>query len=255
MEPPAAVLIFLHGFSDHCNRYFDFYSYLAESGILVHSFDQRGWGRSVKKQSDRGLTGPTSQVVADITSFIESKLPGPAPLFLMGHSMGGQECLFYAATGPAETKKHIVGFLVEGPWIRLDPSSQPNMFTMFAGKLASRLLPHKQLVQKLESKYMCHDLAMCKDWEQDPLCHDTGTLEGLAGCLERAEALDKGEVKIDEACHLYMGHGREDHVTSHQASKEFFERLIVKDKTLKLYDGCYHCSEYRSNKLYYNITK
>jgi acylglycerol lipase len=215
----------------------------------VHSFDQRGWGRSVKKQSEKGLTGPTPTVLGDLDSFIKSKLPAPAPLFLMGHSMGGQECLMFASTGPSETTKHITGFMAEAPYIRLDGSSQPSSFTIFAGRIASKMLPHHQMVQKLHPEYMCHDEAMCKDWELDPLCHHTGTLEGLGGMLDRAAALDKGEVGLSEEKPLFIGHGTGDKVTSHEASKRFFERSKAKDKTIKFYDGCYHCSKYGSSKL------
>jgi acylglycerol lipase len=74
---------------------------------------RRGWGRSVTKPAERGDTGPTSQVLDDITSFIKTLIPSPVPLFMMGHSMGGGETLCYAAQGPEEVRKHIRGFLLE----------------------------------------------------------------------------------------------------------------------------------------------
>ena len=240
------MILFIHGFSDHCNRYPELFHNLATRGILVHSFDQRGWGRSVKKTSDKGLTGPTTQVLADITSVIQKYLPCPVPFFLMGHSMGGQETLQYAAKGPQEVKNQISGFLAAAPYIRLHPSSEPNRLTVMVGKLAGKLLPKRQLFNALDSTYMCHDKEMCKSWEEDELCHDTGTLEGLAGMLARGDELDKGSVVIQdwEGCHIWLAHGTEDRVTSHEATKEFMKRLNVKDKTLTLYEGCYHCSTY-----------
>lgn len=235
------MVIFLHGFSDQCNHYDEFFKILSASGILAHAFDQRGWGRSVSKPSDKGRSGPTSQVLADITSFIESKLPSRAPLFLMGHSMGGQETLMYAATGPAEIRKQIKGYVAVAPYIRLHPSSQPSAFTVFAGRLASKLVPQMQLVQKLDVEFMSHDQAVCMSYKEDPLCHDTGTLEGLAGMLDRAEALDKGKVDLEEDNHVWIGHGTDDKVTNYIGTKDFFDRSKAKDKTLKLYDGAYHC--------------
>ncbi|KAL2163170.1 hypothetical protein VTH06DRAFT_7006, partial [Thermothelomyces fergusii] len=97
--PTKAKVIFFHGFSDHINRYQAFFSALAGRGIAVHGVDQRGWGRSVKKPSDRGLTGPTSRVLADMAAFITAHLPAsPAdpPAFVMGHSMGGGQVLTLA---------------------------------------------------------------------------------------------------------------------------------------------------------------
>lgn len=66
---------------------------MAARQITVYAFDQRGWGRSVKRLSERGLTGGTSQVLDDIDSVVKSQLPSTVPLFLMGHSMGGAEVL------------------------------------------------------------------------------------------------------------------------------------------------------------------
>ena len=236
------MVIFVHGFSDHCNRYDQFFKDLAAAGVTVHGFDQRGWGRSVKKPSEKGLTGPTTQVLDDITSFIKAHLPSPEPLFLMGHSMGGQEVLQYAGRG--EVKRRINGFLALAPFIRLHPTSQPGWLKYHAGKLASKILPHMQLVNRLDPSYMSHDEALNEAWREDELCHDTGTLEGLAGLLSRADDLDKNTTFIEDwdQLHIFLAHGTEDRYTSHEATKSFMERLKVKDKTLKLYEGSYHCS-------------
>jgi len=42
ISPPVAQVIFLHGFSDHCNAYYTFPATLAEARIELFSFDQRG---------------------------------------------------------------------------------------------------------------------------------------------------------------------------------------------------------------------
>ena len=246
---PYAVIIFVHGFSDHCNRYDQLFRNLALAGVVVHGFDQRGWGRSVKKPSEKGLTGPTAQVLEDITSFIKSHLPSPKPLFLMGHSMGGQEVLQYASIG--EVRKQINGFLALAPFIKFHPNSQPGWLKYHVGKLASKILPNKQLASPLNPSFMSHDEAMNEDWLKDELCHNTGTLEGLAGLLSRADELDRGTVVIEDwnGLHIFLAHGSGDMCTSHEATKSFMERLKVKDKTLKLYEGAYHCSKSVRNEL------
>jgi len=240
--PPTAILIFIHGFSDHCNAYYTLFPTLASHDILTHSFDQRGWGRSVHTPADRGLTGPTSTVLADITSFIQSRLPSPAPLFLMGHSMGGAEVLHYAARGPAEVRKQITGYLVESPFVALHEASQPSPAIVFAGKLASKVVPNMHMNNRLEPKWVSRDEQVVKDYVADELCHDTGTLEGLAGMLQRAEELDKGKVKFEdrEGCRLWVAHGSGDRTTSHAASARLVKRLNLKDLEFKSYDGWYH---------------
>lgn len=103
-------------------------------------------------------------------------------------------------------------------------------------------MPKRQMVQKIEPKLLCRDESMYRMFEADELCHDTGTLEGLAGMLQRAEDLDAGRVssKDLEGCSLWVGHGTEDRVTSFKATAKFMNRLNIKDKTFQVYDGHYH---------------
>ena len=164
------------------------------------------------------------------------------PLFLMGHSMGGAEILQYAARGPFEVRSQITGYVAESPYIALHPSAQPSQFTVVAGRLAAKILPNRPMVQKLESKWLCRDPIVCKEWAEDPLCHDTGTLEGLSGMLDRADELNRGLVIIREG-RVWVGHGTEDRVCSFDAARGWFERLGVQDKDFKPYDGWYHKRE------------
>jgi acylglycerol lipase len=112
---PTARLIFLHGFSDTTNQHSFLFQHLAtHHSIKTYAFDQRGWGRSVHEPRQKGLSGGTKQVMDDITSFINGLPAGEEdiPLFLMGHSMGGGEILYYAASGgPADVKSKIRGFI------------------------------------------------------------------------------------------------------------------------------------------------
>lgn len=243
--PILARLVFLHGFSDHCNFYGILFPTLAQSGIKVYSYDQRGWGRSVTKPSQKGLTGPTSRIMSDITEFIQS-LPSTSeeaatPLFLMGHSMGGGEILYYAATGPQKIKSQIRGYLAEAPYIRLHPTAMPWKMTVLAGKLLGKILPHAQMVQKLDTKKLCRDPEVCKEWDSDPLNHDTGTLEGLAAMIDRSAELQEGKVKIRGKESVWVGFGSGDQVLDWEACKKWFEKnLEVEDKEFRIYDGWYH---------------
>ncbi|KAF3040361.1 hypothetical protein E8E12_009446 [Didymella heteroderae] len=244
--PAKARLVFIHGFSDHINTYGNFFPYLASKGIEVYSFDQRGWGKSVTKKAERGHTGPTARVLNDITSFLKSVIPSPVPLFLMGHSMGGGEVLCYAAQGPREIRKHIRGYLLESPFVDFDPKSKPSPLTVFFGRLAGRLMPHRQLVNKLDVKLISRDPEACKRFEEDDLCHDTGTLEGLAAMLDRTAELAAGKVIIpDDAgeggvTRIWIGHGDQDGITAFSASQRLADALQVKDKEFKAYQGYYH---------------
>jgi acylglycerol lipase len=223
----------------------------------------------VASPAQRGDTGPTSTVLADIRSFLNHIAPSSAPsiegqnsesapLFLMGHSMGGGEVLLLSLLrSQPHPIPRIAGLLLESPYIALHPSAQPGTIKVIAGKLASKLLPKRQLEQKLDSKNLCRDPQVRRDWEIDELCHNFGTLEGFDGILQRAAdltAITNGHTVPGtglktilgsrepgaDSVPVWIGHGTEDLVTSCPSSQTMFNKLEVTDKTLKLYEGAYH---------------
>jgi acylglycerol lipase len=195
-----------------------------------------------------------------MTSFIKTVIPSPVPLFLMGHSMGGGEVLCYAAQGPQEVRKHIRGYLLESPFVDFDPKSKPSPITVFVGRLAGKLMAKHQLTNKLDPKLMSRDPEVCRRIDKDPLCHDTGTLEGLAGLLDRTHSLSSGQVAIpDDAgeggvTRIWIAHGDKDSITSYHASKRLFDNLQVKDKEFRTYAGCYHRSKHAFADLELELT-
>ena len=164
--------------------------------------------------------------------------------------MGGGEVLCYVAQGPADVKKHIRGYLVEAPFVDFDPASKPSHFTVTAGRLVGKLLPSFQMKNKLDVKLISRDTAVQKQMEQDTLCHDTGTLEGLAALLDRTGELSKGKIHIGEGAgegdvtRIWFGHGNKDQITDYNASKSFFDRVKAEDKEFKTYEGHYHRCQY-----------
>jgi len=256
-DATQAVLIFIHGFSDHINAYYDLFPTLSSSpfNIAVYGFDQRGWGRSCKKLADNGHTGPTSLVISDIHDFTlhVASLPEAQgkPLFLMGHSMGGGEALTYLLSTSSDfsNRPALAGLLLEAPYVELHPTAQPSAFKVQAGKLASMLLPNMQLKQKLDSTHMSRSKKVCQDWIDDTLCHDTGTLEGLKGLLERSadlSHLSHGRTvqgfTTKLPCPVWFSFGTGDRVLSYIAAQQLFNVVDApnKDKTFKSYPDAYH---------------
>lgn len=239
-----ARLIFIHGYSDHINRYDRLFSSLVERGIAVHAFDQRGWGRSVTTPATRGQCGPTDQVLSDMASFIRTILPSPVPVFVLGHSMGGQQVIHFASDAQYEDiHKQIRGWLLSAPFVRFPKGFEPSKIKEIMGKFAAKLMPNFQLYEHLPALNLTRDVEVAKSMDNDELMHSTGTLEGLANMLARADAIDKGHTSLTPSVKsLWIGHGTQDKGTSYEAAKEWFDRLQApKDRTWKTYDGAYHC--------------
>lgn len=160
--------------------------------------------------------------------------------------MGGGEVLTYAALGPASTRRQIKGYLAESPFLDLSPATKPWAITEVAGRAASKVVPHYHMVNKLNPHLLSRDQAVGRAMAADPLCHDTGTLEGLAGMLDRGANLVKDKVVVKEEVRpvgetgFWVSHGDGDGVVSFDESRKWVQRLQWKDKEFKMYDGWYH---------------
>ncbi|KAI1313096.1 alpha/beta hydrolase [Xylaria venustula] len=242
--PIKAKMIMFHGFSDHVDRYYGFFPYLAERGIAVYGIDQRGWGRSVKKDSDRGRSGPTTRVLADMAAFIRSQLPSDVPVFVLGHSMGGGQVLTLASTPAYEDLiPQIRGWILESPFVGFAPELQPSWLLVASGRLASHVLPHYQMHRPIPPEDVTRDPEVQASIAADTLMHDHGTLEGLAGMLDRMEGLSSGKLVLSRNVKsLFMVHGTEDKATSYQKSKDWFERNKggIPDARFKAFEGFAH---------------
>jgi acylglycerol lipase len=237
----------VHGFSEHINCYNDFFPLLAAKGIQVFGWDQRGWGRSALAKPEWGNTGPTTRVIADVAAFIAAKAaantgPDAAPLFVMGHSMGGGEiCTLMADPAHAGLVTQVRGWALNAPFIGFTKTAAPSAVTVFLGRLAGRVLPRRQLLQVIPAEHLTRDAAVVAAIKADVMCHNTGTLEGLAGLLDRTSALAAGtSAVLPEVRSLWLGHGTGDLTCSYDAAIKWLDRQPVQDKTLKTYKDGYH---------------
>lgn len=234
-------MLFLHGFSDHCHAYYDFFPALAAKGIQTVSFDQRGWGKSSPTKSLWGKTGTTKDIMADLDSLLEPLFETGKPVFLMGHSAGGGLALVYGHVGTYRDK--LAGILTEAPFISLARASAPLPGVETAGRLLAKFLPDFKMLNKLDRTFVSRDPEVCEAFEKDELCHDTGTLLGLKEMLERGRFLSVSNGEgWPKNLPLINLHGTGDKITNHVSTREFSERvkaagLLVEYVEL---DGWYH---------------
>jgi alpha-beta hydrolase superfamily lysophospholipase len=118
-EPHAAVLA-LHGFNDYSFGFAAAAAFLAQNGIAVYAYDQRGFGAAPRP----GIWSSTETMVADATAMlnlIAARHPN-AKHFLLGHSMGGGLALIVATEKDfaARVPGGIDGLILEAPaaWSR-----------------------------------------------------------------------------------------------------------------------------------------
>jgi acylglycerol lipase len=157
--------------------------------------------------------------------------------------MGGGEILILASDPQhADLMKEFRGWVLESPFIAFPKGYEPGAVTVFMGRLAGKLLPHMHRYSPLPPENLTRDPEVVKSLTEDVLIHNTGTLEGLSGMLDRTEALNKGIAKLNPGVSsIWLGHGTADKGTSYEESKKWFERQTqVADKEFKTYEGWSH---------------
>lgn len=105
-----AAVTFIHGIGEHIQRYDHVFSKFASHGIQVNSFDQRGFGRTLRKGGIPGHNEGMDQVLRDVKAAVEHSKLASVPHFIMGHSMGGGIALRYASSYP----KGLSGCIASG---------------------------------------------------------------------------------------------------------------------------------------------
>ncbi|KAL2802318.1 Alpha/Beta hydrolase protein [Aspergillus granulosus] len=261
-SPIKSHIAFLHGFGDRCDHYDTFFSLLvAKYPIKVHAWDRRGWGKTVRTRAQIGDTGKTLQVIAELheaLSYIASTIPDirQTPLFLMGHSMGGQESAFYILNPDSDGHRPpVTGWILEAPYIGLDLASHPSCIIVAIAKQVARVFPKLKFTQPLSGKFVTRNSDVRERYLSDPLCHNTGTLEGLQDVLQRESDLTKlsfsdqpvpSGLSARLPCPVLWAHGSADMITSYTISKRLYERLEPHNeadpdaKTWKSFKGAFH---------------
>ena len=228
-EPKASIML-VHGLGEHVVRYDHVAAALTEAGYAMLGFDLCGHGKS---GGPRGHTTSYDALMDDIAAFsvqVDKRYPG-LPIFLYGHSLGGNLVLNYAL----RRKPDLRGVIATGPWLKLAFAPPASQVTL--GRLMNGIAPGFTQHSKLNTNGLSHDQAVVSAYENDPLVHDKISVRLFV------EMYETGNWALDHAAEfplpLLLLHGSADPITSAEASQEFAEKAGDK-VTLKIWDGLYH---------------
>jgi pimeloyl-ACP methyl ester carboxylesterase len=104
-DDAPVTIIFCHGYALSQDVWHYQRRDLAPAGRLVF-WDQRGHGRSGPSSPDHSRIG---QLGADLYAVLMAAVPGPAPVVLVGHSMGGMTIMALARLHPELFGTKVIG--------------------------------------------------------------------------------------------------------------------------------------------------
>jgi alpha-beta hydrolase superfamily lysophospholipase len=215
----AGVAI-VHGWSDHGGRYGNVVEHLLPHGYAVYALDLRGHGLSDGQRGHIGAWDEYRQDVHTLVTRLEREQSG-APLFLMGHSMGGLTVMEYAIHHPT---RRLNGLVASSPLL-----AEPNVpgVLKLAGRVLSRVAPSFSLNPGADAATISRDPAVVAAYERDPLVH------------ARATPRFSTEMSAAQEFVLLL-YGSDDQLVPPHVSRAMFAQVGAADKTRHEYDGGYH---------------
>ena len=221
-----------HGFGEHGGSY----GHVAETlvpalGVDVVAHDFHGHGRSTGR---RGVVRRYEDLVDDLRSVVSWARDRWAglPLFLLGHSNGGQVVLRHAI----DRGEGIAGVILSNPSLRI--AMPIPRIKLAVGRVLLRLAPWATLKAFDSGEGMTQDPVMLGVRSLDLLRHNRISppfffwmVAGGEMLLARAEEM---------LAPMLMILGGRDPVVDGAAAREFFDRASSPDKTLLVYPEMLH---------------
>lgn len=229
VDDPSAVVVLVHGMGEHCHRYEHVAKAFNNAGHSMYGFDHRGHGRTEGKKGHTPSYDHLLDSVQDVLNRAKHDNPDK-PIFLYGHSMGGNVVLNMAL----RRKLEIAGVIASSPWLKL--AFEPPAIQVMLAKLVKGILPGLTQPSKLDVNAISRDKAEVKKYSDDPLVHDRiSTIFFLSVHEAGLFALENAK---NFEYPLFIFHGTGDSLTSHDASKQFSDS--APNATWKSWEGLYH---------------
>lgn len=211
----VAVIVLVHGMGEYSRRYERVVvPRLLDSSIAVISYDQFGHGKTEGKKGDNPGFSYVLDALDDVISIAKETFP-KLPVFLYGHSMGGNVVINYAL----RRKERLKGVIATSPFLKL--AFEPPAWKLFFGKLIANVYPALTMPNELNLDFISKDQQEIEAYKNDPMIHDRVSPRYSIDFMKSGEwALENAEnLKLP----MLLCHGQKDKITSAEASRRFAE--------------------------------
>lgn len=228
---PKAVLLIVHGLAEHSGRYMNVVDHFVPHGCAVYGLDHIGHGKSEGTRVYVERYADYTDTLGIFFGMVRTWQPD-APIFLVGHSMGGLIAVSYLLDHQAD----FAGAVLSGPGVKAPDDI--SAVTIFLGKTLSRLAP-KTGVLSLDANGVSRDPAVVEAYVNDPLVYTGKTTARLA-----AELLKEMQRVTAEAGNITLPilivQGGDDKLVDPAGARMLYDSVSSPDKTLHVYDDFYH---------------
>ena len=225
------TIVLVHGGGEHSGRYEETARRLNQEGFSVVAPDLRGHGRS---PGQRGHVLRFEEYLEDVAACLARDVPADQrPPILLGHSLGGLVCTYYAIAHPEMIRCLVLssplwGLNVPVPaWKHAVACSLSTVWPSFA----MRRPVHA-------GEVLSHDPQVKTSYLNDPLVHFTVSCRFYTEMRARLEQLPR--VLPQFTVPVLVLQAGEDRIASADATRQLFSLVGSAQKRLIVYDGLYH---------------
>jgi alpha-beta hydrolase superfamily lysophospholipase len=231
--PIRATVALLHGLAEHAGRYAALAGRLNAAGIELVAIDLRGHGHAPGK---RAYVKRFDDYLLDAQALLDIAAQSCAPLFLMGHSMGGAIAALYAIERLDASGRKLSGLILSSP--ALAPGRDVPRWMLALSQVISRVYPNFPAM-KIDAALLSRLQPVVNANRNDPLVHH-GAIPARTGAelLLAMARIERGRAALRMPLLVY--HGTADKLTEPEGSRAFGEHAGSPDKTLTLHEGSYH---------------
>lgn len=226
-----AAIAMVHGLGEHSGRYGHVAEAFTTKGYSLTAFDLRGHGKS---EGVRGHAASYDALMKDISQNVnlaKEHFPG-VPVFIYGHSLGGNLALYYCLTQNPDLK----GAIVTSPGLGTADPVPPAKLAL--GKLLYNLLPATQMDNGLQKSGLSRDPEVEKKYSADPLVHPKISARWALDLINNGKYIIEHAAEFPIPLLLMQGSG--DYIVSPPMTKAFANAAPLSKITFKLWEGFYH---------------
>ena len=232
-EASKGVILIIHGYGEHSNRYLNVVNTLVPEGYSIWALDHRGHGKSEGRRCYvNRFTDFFSDI--DVLENLARKENPDLPFHMVGHSMGSIIANHYMATRADQSKYSSLTLSGTGA----APGPAINALTRIMSKIFSVLLPKISIPSGLDPQFISHDAKVVEDYINDPLVENKITPRlGNELMVYVSRMLD---VAPSISVPTLMQLGSEDDAFHPDSWNNLYNSIGSKEKEFKIYDGYRH---------------
>lgn len=216
LDQPKGLICLVHGLGEHIGRYTHVADFFTSNGFSFFGIDLRGHGHS---EGRRGHTPSHDRLIDDVEEFLMYARSeyNDLPMFLYGHSMGGNIVSNYLLK---KNTNELAGAVLSSPWLML--YEEPPKWKLAFASIISKFWGAFTEPNQVDPDLLTNDPLLNKKYIEDPMVFNRISARLFMGCYTQGKWAIEHMEKLKLPVLAF--HGNDDKLISPLGTKTFAEK-------------------------------